>query len=221
MKKKYLFAEFIILFAFFILPPLFVFPKNQTLTFSTFPLSASLRAVIAALLYLQFKSEKSENSFFYISKTLEWSALTLGFLMLIFTFFEFFSIFFLKENLNATNVPSLPSTFIEWIFVILTFLFGAFYEEVLYRLYLPQILKIFLFPTFNEKTKNKENLLIEIPPILIFALAHRYLGWIGVFNAASSAFILRICFLKTKNICAGTFSHFLYNFLLFLFAVLI
>ena len=94
-------------------------------------------------------------------------------------------------------------------YCILKFCLAAFYEEVMYRLYLPEQLKRFLKNTQNKITQIY---IPEIITIILFALGHKYLGIFAVINACIACVILRICYLKTKNIFAGTIAHFMYNF---------
>ena len=67
---------------------------------------------------------------------------------------------------------------------------------------------------FFKNTQNKitQIYIPEIITIILFALGHKYLGIFAVINACIACVILRICYIKTKNIFAGTIAHFMYNF---------
>ena len=47
--------------------------------------------------------------------------------------------------------------------------------------------------------------------IILFALAHKYLGIYAMINAFFACIVLRICYIKTQNIITNTIAHFLYN----------
>ncbi|UKI54528.1 MAG: CPBP family intramembrane metalloprotease [Treponema succinifaciens] len=66
---------------------------------------------------------------------------------------------------------------------------GAFFEEAVYRQFVPE--------TLNSLFK-KWKIPVEIFSVVIFALAHRYLGWISVFNAAFCGAVLRLCRIKKR-----------------------
>ncbi|MCI7564820.1 MAG: CPBP family intramembrane metalloprotease, partial [Spirochaetia bacterium] len=89
-----------------------------------------------------------------------------------------------------------------------SFLFSAFYEEILYRLYIPEQIKSFV-------CKIKSNFTVfvisEIPVLFLFALAHKYNGIFAVFNAGFAYIILRFFYKKTDNIFVNVASHFFYN----------
>ncbi|AEE16722.1 CPBP family glutamic-type intramembrane protease [Treponema brennaborense] len=79
---------------------------------------------------------------------------------------------------------------------------SAFYEETLYRLFLPEALR-FLF--------SKRRLPVEAAVVVVFALGHRYLGAAAVLNAACAGVLLRVCTIKTGSVAAGTAAHIAYN----------
>lgn len=103
-----------------------------------------------------------------------------------------------------------PADFKAWIFCILNFLFSSFYEESVYRFFLPEAMIYF---TRNCKDKRMAEIDCEILGMILFALGHIYLGILSVINAAIAYVILRICFKKTRSLVPGTAAHFFYNLL--------
>ena len=93
-------------------------------------------------------------------------AITLGCLFLVFALFQAAVFFF--PQLQDTGIFSgivPPSSVEEYIFCIINVIVCAYYEEVLYRQYLPYCLYDFYFG--NEKI----SLLIEAFPVLFFAVS--------------------------------------------------
>lgn len=109
---------------------------------------------------------------------------------------------------------------------------AAFYEETLYRAYLPFSLKrIFLKKWLAQnEISNAENgdaaqmdftqtgrrgrffdTVLELAVIAIFGFSHLRNGVLATANATVAGFFLRRCAVKTGGIKAGFFAHFLYN----------
>ncbi len=101
--------------------------------------------------------------------------------------------------------PSDPKAF---AFCSLNFLLSAFYEESIYRFFLPEAL---LFLTSEVQDQKMMNINCEIIACTLFALGHVYLGVLSVINAAIAYIILRICYKKTGSLVPGIAAHFLYN----------
>lgn len=84
---------------------------------------------------------------------------------------------------------------------------SAIYEEVFYRIYLPTAGKKFLsiiFQNFTQTMLSKKQAFFicvstEVFIILLFALAHRYLGFGAVLYATLMGIILRFIFCKLQK----------------------
>ena len=144
--------------------------------------------------------------------SLKWGALTLGFLMLIFAAVHAFCFAFKISSAQTEILLKNPENFSSWIFLIFTLAAGAFFEEAVYRQFVPETLNLLL---------KKWKIPVEIFSVVIFALAHRYLGWISVFNAAFCGAVLRLCRIKTASIAPSFSAHFIYNLSLIVFSVLL
>ena len=141
--------------------------------------------------------------------------------------------------------PALPSSIAETLFCIVNFVCASFYEEALYRLYLPETLGSILKDAFLQskksgarteeesaageegahanaaRGKSAENAvrISEALSVVAFALSHRYLGLPSVINAFFAGIVLRICCKKSDTLWTNTLAHFAYNMLsLVLFA---
>ena len=220
MKKKYLFIEFTLIFFFLVLPPLFITSAtpfgNNSGSFSLTTLAEQL--FISIILTVQFykliREDSMKNSKFTFSKPfliLSKVTITLGLLLVIYAITETVSFFiqnFLKSHVyrSIQNPNSIPG----WIQFVTGIFISAFYEESLYRQFMPEV-SIFLV----NKTKLKT--VIEVIWILIFAFSHLYLGIPAVFNAFCCGLVLRKCFKATGNILAVTIAHFSYNLILVIF----
>ena len=212
MKKEYLLLEFSAVFLIFIVPPLLVGTAPPAAFPAHLQLETVLRAAVAAALHAQFRPAPRHNTRFaqHVAR-LQWGALTTGLLMLIFAAFELLALL-VPQAASAAATGGLPQTAAAWLSALLAFACSAYYEEVLYRLYLPAALGPFLGNARWARLMN------EALPLMLFALAHRYLGWAAVLNAACCGAVLRLCLRKTGGVATGTAAHFLYNALLLLFA---
>ena len=216
MKKRYILAEFFVVFVFLLIPPIFADKGAYFSEESSFSVLAEF--FIAAVLQFQFKIENkgekksASEKFIFLVSSLKWGALTLGFLMLIFAAVHAFSFAFKISSAQTEILLKNPENFLSWIFLIFTLAAGAFFEEAVYRQFVPETLNSLL-----GKWKSP----VEVFSVLIFALAHRYLGWISVFNAAFCGAVLRFCRIKTASIAPSFAAHFIYNLSLIVFSVLL
>ena len=124
--------------------------------------------------------------------------------------------FFVQNNTEELqNSIIKPQTGIEWLFIILNFLFASFYEEVIYRAYFPAAIISLLGKIKkvqeNEKLRLTTIIIAEIIALLAFSFAHLYLGVLSVINAAIAHIILRLFYRKQEDIVACWSAHFIYN----------
>ncbi|MBP5438495.1 MAG: CPBP family intramembrane metalloprotease [Treponema sp.] len=96
---------------------------------------------------------------------------------------------------------------------------GAFFEEVLYREFFPKTLYTLLDGLSSDKMKLAVRIFVEASAVVIFAMAHRYMGIFAVANAALCAVALRNCYVKTDSAYTGTAVHFLYNMISLFFVL--
>ena len=203
---------FSVVFLFFILPPLFN-TKSPSLVFSSwsFPLIQLILFFLSLLLlyidgclFFDLKSQKGSLSYRLIFPA-------------VFCLCLLFSISFLINGLSIIishntiqEEITRPSNFKEWIFCVLTFFFSAFYEESIYRFFLPESIKSF-FLTCKPSLQKYLIYTGEICTALLFAFSHRYAGLFSVINALLAHIVLRLCLKKTGSVYAGFTAHFIYN----------
>ncbi len=111
----------------------------------------------------------------------------------------------------------------QWFLAIAALASGAFYEECLYRAFLPEIPLHILSQTkreFPRKHEKELTALVEILCTILFAFSHRYMGIAAVVNALLCGIILRLCYKKSGRILCGTMVHFCYNLTLLVFSAL-
>ncbi len=96
-----------------------------------------------------------------------------------------------------------PQTLPGWANVIVGIPCAAFYEEVMYRAYIPAALRRCV-PAVPPVVR-------EAAAVLVFALAHRYLGWLSVIHAAVAGIVLRRCLCRTGSLWTGVAAHAAYN----------
>lgn len=121
-------------------------------------------------------------------------------------------LFFRFKGLQPSVASVRPSSAVQYLFCVLDFAFASFFEEVLYRLYLPDML--FRCASFIPRlTPRLAEIISESASVVLFAFAHRYLGAASVINAALACIALRICCRKSGSVWTNTAAHFAYNML--------
>ena len=121
------------------------------------------------------------------------------------------SVFVLPPIVSARNftLPEPPEPLLLNVVFILKIICAAVYEELLYRVYLPFRLQSFY--TQKAVPFNRSFLLSELPPVLFFALAHRYLGLFNVLYAFAAGCIFRLVYKRLRikhhfRVCAAFIS---------------
>lgn len=219
MTKMIFLLQFSLILLIFVCPPLFAtFSENLAVDFSKFNYFALISLVLALFLYFQDKRERfSQGNPVQDKKQGLWKAvdftsgyfLTFGSLVICAALFELIGL--------ALKTPSfesviLPKNFSQGFFCAFTLAAAAFYEECLYRLYLPKAMKKILGRIrADEKTKAALNFLAEGAAVLLFAFAHRYQGLLALLNALLAGVILRFAFVKSKSIWPPYLAHLSFN----------
>jgi membrane protease YdiL (CAAX protease family) len=208
---------FFLIFSLVILPPLFVkSAAPETFTTWSFPFQQILYAYTAGMILWGFsikndkkqKRDKAVKSItFFINSG--YTLVTFGLLCTIAAIIEFFSHL---TGFQSSVIPVRPASVVQYIFCILNFAAASFFEEVLYRLYLPDILYRFI-SHIPLLTPLSSEIISENVVVIIFAFSHRYLGVASVINAAVACIILRICCRKSGSVWTNTIAHFAYNIL--------
>ena len=225
-------AEFIFVAIFLIFPPLINAPENEVLTLdfskgysiSTYAVFLVSLFIFAERNYSEKKNNKKSVSNAKKSSLIEKTSVgtvCLGAIFIVSAVFQAFSLLENKGSFKSQTIIFPESFFYFASFFTGTF-FAAFSEEVIYRFYLPDALKnnikILSLGRLNCEKSKALNLLFELLSVCIFALSHRYLGLLSVFNAFFSGFILRFCLIKSKSVFVPFLIHSVYNFSVFLFA---
>lgn len=199
---------FSLIFVIFLCPPLLYFFNNESITELKWSLPVNYFFYFLCTLFLYFfYKEKVEiqNKFFFLYKIIIPFTLCFG---TIFSFSLFFKAISFFINFPVSTVVIKPDSITNWMFCIFSFLFSGFFEEVLYRFYCPEIFKVFLTKIKSEKIVF---FISEILALLLFSLAHGYLGILSLFNAAIAHIVLRITYKKSETVIPGFMAHFLYN----------
>lgn len=226
MKKKYLLVEFCIVFFFLLLPPIFSAQNGTeyTVRLADFMLSTLARLFIALVLHIQciklwgnaHASSEQQKKVYIVKKCithLKWGSITFGLLMIVYALFETVSLVF---KIVSPYTPLLPAQKSAGSIIVLlvNLVCAAYYEEVVYRFFLPEALRT-LLPAKKIALHSA-----EVFSLVAFALAHRYLGIVAVLNAFICGFILRVCYKRSSGIMLGTISHLAYNVAIVLFVAL-
>lgn len=214
------FAFFLLISAFFIVPPLCAGGDSaQPFAEWTFPLPRLVYALAAAAIL--FAERRRENGIPCAAHRADGvcsaaAALTgTGSFLLAFgqlcaaaALLELSA--WLTGNAQSDISVALPDGAAQVCFCALNFALSAFCEEAVYRVYLPE--NLLKFTAYLSRSKGA-SLCAEILPAALFALSHRYLGAFAVINAAAAHIFLRLCFCKSRSVWPGTAAHFCYNIL--------
>lgn len=217
---------FSIISLFFVIPPLFVnAPSVQHIDFTLFSVQNLSHFLIAVFIFVIYINSV-ENNEKITSKIIKYSILFVVIFILLFGISFFFN-FSAQKVLDSENYfvnrevfVEIPNDFFDFLICILNLLFAAFFEEVIYRFYIPFGIKNFLFRKVFIELQKKSNItsekciliFIEIVTMLIFSFSHRYLGSFSVMNAAVAHLVLRFFFIRSKSLIPSTLAHFFYNF---------
>ena len=219
MKKRYILIEFLLVLAFLAVPPVFVSHGTGLSQAGTFNASVLYQLLISAILFFQFlKLKPAEKSKAKIFRFLFHGTITLGILMIIFALMQSIELLFSNEEMKSQNfMPDVDGP-LSILFLTLAVVCGAFYEEVLYRQFLPEFIALIAGEKINRKLVFYGT---EFLALLLFAFAHRYQGWISVVNSFLCGTVLRLCYKKTSSVLPGAAAHAVYNLSLSVFYILI
>ena len=222
MKKKYLAAEFAAVFFLLVLPPLLVRSGEGSATLvsaADFSWTALMQLAVALFLDIQFRCTQRQvlpsapaaaQSFQKLVTVLLWGSTTFGCLMLIYALMGTLALLLPSFFAAGRDFP-VPA---PGLLLALNLAAGAYYEEVLYRQFIPGSLRSLL-------PARRLAIPVELVSLLLFAFSHRYLGAPSVLNAALCGIMLRICCIRTGGVRTGAAVHFLYNMLLVLASALL
>ena len=224
---------FSIISLFFVIPPLFVnAPSVQHIDFTLFSVQNLSHFVIAVFIFLFYK-KLVENDEQISTKILKYLIYFVVIFILLFGI-SFICNFSAQKLLNSENsfvnsqvFVEIPQGFFDFLICIFNLLFAAFFEEVIYRFYIPFGIKNFLFRKVFDENQSKSYtifeksilLFIEIVTMLIFSFSHKYLGIFSVVNAAVAHLVLRFSFIRSKSLIPSTLAHFFYNFVSLMFGL--
>lgn len=97
---------------------------------------------------------------------------------------------------SSFRLPAVPLYPYDKAVFVCSLVLAAAYEEALYRMYLPYRLDTVL-P--RKRPNTSRTLLIEAAVIIVFALAHRYLGRYSMLFAAGAGALFRVLYLTVKK----------------------
>ena len=233
MKKRSYAIEFIFILVFFVLPPLWARPASGERE-AAYPLQTFLLAVLAALLVSATRARANDAS--CIRRATAPVAPRWSLVRLIPASAELLVAFgtlcctaslvtLLAILLQRAPSPVLraPHNALTWLNCICGTVAEVFYEEVLYRKYLPDAaIALLVTPRALQRPRAARlwRLLCEAGAIALFAAGHRYLGAFAVLNAAVAGAVLRRCYLRTQSLWVPCIAHCAYNAVMLAFSFL-
>ena len=229
MKKGFFATEFAVLLLFFVLPPIVFASKMPSERVMQFSWQTFVLAAFAAVLWWHLRNETQTEAEAHSAEQTRtggdeqklhrfmhqgYALLTFGAIVVCAGISELAGRFLLHTN-DAVRLHA-PASILGWVNVGLGTVCAAFYEEVLYRVYLPGALKRLFCkrPSCADGTVphfTKKAFACEACAVVLFALAHRYLGWLSVANAAVAGALLRRCYRKTDRLWTNLAAHVAYN----------
>jgi len=210
------FLEFFTILAFFVLPPIFVHSSANIIQF-TF-LQVLIYGFLGIYCFIRGKNLVTENIFYSQENTKKISTqhlLALSIIILIFLFSNGY-LWKIIARLNQEKIQLQKSVFYQF-FQIFGILVYAFYEETMYRYFLPTSIGKNL--SIISKSGNSPKwifALSEIIALLLFSFGHLYMGIFAVLNGFFAGIALRFLVWKTKSVFPSTIIHFIYNLVLYL-----
>lgn len=201
---------FLLIFFFFVIPPFFTSQINSesySLSFNSFPIINIIYFILSVFLYNFYKDSIEKNKFFFFYKVIFPFIFAFCVLISISFFIKGIS-FFIIKNIESQNLVLKPDNLITVIYCLISFFCSAFFEEVIYRFYCPEIL---YYITGKIKNIKIQFVIVESICLFLFSFAHFYLGFLSVINACLAHIVLRICFKYSKTIIPGFLAHFIYN----------
>ena len=203
-------------FLFFVLPPIFTKPDFNAFSGWHFPILQFILFLFT--LFLFFISRELWKKTIHTGKPFAFYDFIFPatFCLCVLFCISFFcnGIAILTESGKNDYIVTLPSGIIEWLFCIMTFIFSASYEEILYRFYLPEAVLNWIDLQNAESPSLQGKIFVfltETVCAILFASAHFYAGIFAVINAFFAHFVLRRCYKKTGFIGAGISAHLVYN----------
>ena len=209
----------------FVLPPIFTNPSAELAAdFSKFNVFSLPCAALALFLFLQDKREEKQLKDQKAGARL-WRGLmgagvffwTLGFLLVLAALLK---ALFVALKIQSQGNVVLPTDAAGYAACALSLLAGAFYEECLYRLYLPKALRALASlkagqaepqKLAEKKMRAALDFFAEAAAVALFALAHFWQGPWAVLNALLAGIILRVSFVKARGVWPPFLAHLLYN----------
>lgn len=211
MKKALYATEFLITFAFFVLPSILVTKRS----FAPVEIKFTVHSLVSllyfsVLLYANrnlfadnYSTRGKINPFFMHAYIIT----AFGILVASSVFFQAIS-FIIEKNGNTFGQSELisPHGILSWLSFAVAVVSGAFCEETCYR---------FAMVDFGKEVFNggKIGIFWEAFACVVFALGHSYQGILGILNAFCSGIALRLLVIKTRSIFTSIAVHAAYNFL--------
>lgn len=214
MKKRAYAIEFLLIFLILILPPLIFNRQSVTSFYPVYHWSQFILFACAVFLSVHVSSEPPVSAsdrhpqFLYPAVFL----ISFGSLCVISALVQLLSSLC---GWDPKMTVLKPHGFLLWVNCIAGTIGAAFYEEVLFRQFLPDRLE-----RLFEGRWKWIRFVWESELIVIFALSHHPAGCASVLNAFFAAIVLRLAFLKCRSIAVISASHGLYNLLSILVMIL-
>ena len=233
MKKRTYAIEFACILLFFVLPPLALPPATPAAREATYPPQTFLCALVAALLVYAHHQRHAEDAATTRTEQKTETAAAhrmVNALVRSGAVLSTFGVLCCSQallSLLAAVVPAAapsgatllpPHTALGWLNCAAGTLSATFYEEALYRQYLPKAATV-LFASGSRHLRIRR-VLCEAGAVVLFAAAHRYLGVLGVANALIGGIALRRCLVRTRSLVPPFAAHTAYNALMLLFSFL-
>lgn len=208
----YILIEIFIICSFLVFPTFYLTEVSSNIEYffqlKNF-LSIFLTSCILIMLLIYFPQKTSLKKILFNNFEVKYIIYSILSLVIIFSFAFILN----KISILYFDICSKPNIYKKIsLFLFLDIVLKAFYEELLYRLYLVKRVKFICSFVKKHNLKNILYFACEFLIILCFSVAHRYLGIFSCINAFFAGLVFRLLMHFTKNnlICVGMV-HTIYN----------
>ncbi len=230
MKKKYKFFdffEFSVIFLAFVASSLAIKPhSNVTIDVHYAIPSILLRLFVGVYIVMRMYDAglalKKEVTVTFVSVRRQ--ALQSGFIyaLLVIIGLSFNAISEYFPTLQFRIAASPPENALLWAWFIFSIVVLACFEEILFRMYLPEkiittLIGSTLYQQFPIYIKALTILSIEFAVLLLFAFGHNYLGPFAVLSAFVAGIVLRLSARNFKTIIPACIAHSINNIISFIY----
>lgn len=181
---------------------------QQTITLNNFNVIEIITTLLLCLIIIYCIYEEKKRITFTLKKTIKNIFWIFLICLILLTFSSIYNLCNQKYSFRQIKTEYIkPSTSIQLIIMFFGVIISAIYEELVYRLYLPKMIK--------ELSKDKlSNIVVILISSILFSLGHIHNGYLGLLHSFLSSLCLFFLLKKTESIASSCITHIIHNTLL-------